>query len=175
MYELAKANGAVGGKLLGAGGGGYFMFFVRPFQRYSLIAALEEKGAKAAPASPSKKAACAPGNRGSKIDAFRSVELVRCRAEAMVRPQSTLPSGGSRADLSRRLRALRIVRSNQLQDNLRVLAQPMSSSGALAAVSYTPQRRGSIPPITVRSRRCIGVSAVGIIQIRHLIHLHYES
>jgi D-glycero-alpha-D-manno-heptose-7-phosphate kinase len=44
IYELAKANGAVGGKLLGAGGGGYFVFFVRPFERYPLIAALEGKG-----------------------------------------------------------------------------------------------------------------------------------
>ena len=44
IYELAKANGAVGGKLLGAGGGGYFIFFVRPFERYPLITALENKG-----------------------------------------------------------------------------------------------------------------------------------
>ena len=44
IYDLAKANGAVGGKLLGAGGGGYFIFFVRPFERYPLIAALEAKG-----------------------------------------------------------------------------------------------------------------------------------
>jgi D-glycero-alpha-D-manno-heptose-7-phosphate kinase len=44
IYELAKANGAIGGKLLGAGGGGYFMFFVRPFERYPLITALREKG-----------------------------------------------------------------------------------------------------------------------------------
>ena len=34
----------MGGKLLGAGGGGYFLFFVRPFHRYPLIAALEQKG-----------------------------------------------------------------------------------------------------------------------------------
>jgi D-glycero-alpha-D-manno-heptose-7-phosphate kinase len=34
----------VGGKLLGAGGGGYFIFFVRPFERYPLITALEQKG-----------------------------------------------------------------------------------------------------------------------------------
>jgi D-glycero-alpha-D-manno-heptose-7-phosphate kinase len=44
IYEHAKSNGAVGGKLLGAGGGGYFLFFVRPFERYPLIAALEQKG-----------------------------------------------------------------------------------------------------------------------------------
>jgi len=44
IYELAKANGAIGGNLLGAGAGGYFMFFVRPFERYRLITALQEKG-----------------------------------------------------------------------------------------------------------------------------------
>jgi D-glycero-alpha-D-manno-heptose-7-phosphate kinase len=44
IYDHAKENGAVGGKLLGAGGGGYFMFFVRPFERYPLITALEDKG-----------------------------------------------------------------------------------------------------------------------------------
>jgi D-glycero-alpha-D-manno-heptose-7-phosphate kinase len=26
-YELAKENGALGGKLIGAGGGGFFMFY----------------------------------------------------------------------------------------------------------------------------------------------------
>jgi D-glycero-alpha-D-manno-heptose-7-phosphate kinase len=44
IYDHAKGNGAVGGKLLGAGGGGYFVFFVRPFERYPLITALESKG-----------------------------------------------------------------------------------------------------------------------------------
>lgn len=44
IYDLAKANGAIAGKLLGAGGGGFFMFFVRPFERYPLITALQEKG-----------------------------------------------------------------------------------------------------------------------------------
>ncbi len=44
IYDLAKANGAVGGKLLGACGVGYSMLFVRPFERDPLIAALEEKG-----------------------------------------------------------------------------------------------------------------------------------
>ncbi|MDA9533754.1 sugar kinase [Bradyrhizobium sp. CCBAU 25338] len=44
IYDFAKQHGAVGGKLLGAGGGGYFLFFVRPFERYQLIAALEQQG-----------------------------------------------------------------------------------------------------------------------------------
>jgi D-glycero-alpha-D-manno-heptose-7-phosphate kinase len=27
-YELARKNGAIGGKLIGAGGGGFFLFYV---------------------------------------------------------------------------------------------------------------------------------------------------
>jgi D-glycero-alpha-D-manno-heptose-7-phosphate kinase len=30
VYELARANGALGGKLLGAGGGGFLLLFVPP-------------------------------------------------------------------------------------------------------------------------------------------------
>ena len=30
IYETAKKNGAIGGKILGAGGGGFMLFFVRP-------------------------------------------------------------------------------------------------------------------------------------------------
>jgi D-glycero-alpha-D-manno-heptose-7-phosphate kinase len=40
MYETAMANGALGGKLLGAGGGGFILFFVRPENRSCLKAAL---------------------------------------------------------------------------------------------------------------------------------------
>ncbi|HKU65869.1 MAG TPA: CBS domain-containing protein [Rhizomicrobium sp.] len=40
VYDHAMNNGAVGGKILGAGGGGYFMFFVRPFERFRLCNAL---------------------------------------------------------------------------------------------------------------------------------------
>jgi len=44
IYDLAMANGAQGGKILGAGGGGYFMFFVPPFERYRLCSALQKAG-----------------------------------------------------------------------------------------------------------------------------------
>ena len=37
IYEGAMANGALGGKLLGAGGGGFFIFYVPPFERHSLV------------------------------------------------------------------------------------------------------------------------------------------
>jgi D-glycero-alpha-D-manno-heptose-7-phosphate kinase len=44
VYNLAIANSAIGGKLLGAGGGGYFLFYVRPFHRYHLSQAMEGAG-----------------------------------------------------------------------------------------------------------------------------------
>lgn len=37
IYNGAIQNGALGGKLLGAGGGGYFLFYVPSFDRYRLI------------------------------------------------------------------------------------------------------------------------------------------
>jgi D-glycero-alpha-D-manno-heptose-7-phosphate kinase len=36
LYEAARGAGAIGGKLLGAGGGGFFLFFVRPEDRARL-------------------------------------------------------------------------------------------------------------------------------------------
>ena len=36
-------NGALGGKLLGAGGGGFFLFYVPPFEKNKLIAFLKSK------------------------------------------------------------------------------------------------------------------------------------
>ena len=44
IYSLAIENGATGGKLLGAGGGGYFMFFIPPFEKFKVINALSAKG-----------------------------------------------------------------------------------------------------------------------------------
>ena len=43
IYDGALKNGAIGGKLLGAGGGGYFIFYVNPFKKHNLIAYLESK------------------------------------------------------------------------------------------------------------------------------------
>jgi len=39
-YALGRANGGIGGKLLGAGGGGYMLFVVRPQDRDRLRAAM---------------------------------------------------------------------------------------------------------------------------------------
>ena len=36
IYNIAIKNGAKGGKLLGAGGGGFFLFYIKPEQRNSL-------------------------------------------------------------------------------------------------------------------------------------------
>lgn len=44
IYESARAHGAVGGKLLGAGGGGFFLFYASPFRKHELIANLEGAG-----------------------------------------------------------------------------------------------------------------------------------
>lgn len=49
IYDNARAHGAVGGKLLGAGGGGFFLFFVSPFRKHELIANLEGAGLNVRP------------------------------------------------------------------------------------------------------------------------------
>ena len=41
-YQLGLDSGAIGGKLLGAGGGGFLLFYVRPEKKESLISALSE-------------------------------------------------------------------------------------------------------------------------------------
>jgi D-glycero-alpha-D-manno-heptose-7-phosphate kinase len=43
-YEAARAAGAIGGKLMGAGGGGFFMFYVRPADKRRLIEAMATRG-----------------------------------------------------------------------------------------------------------------------------------
>ncbi len=43
-YEAALKAGAIGGKLIGAGGGGFFMFYVRPAQRGRALEALQARG-----------------------------------------------------------------------------------------------------------------------------------
>jgi D-glycero-alpha-D-manno-heptose-7-phosphate kinase len=40
IYDTAKKNGAIGGKILGAGGGGFMLFFVRPEKRKKVKEAL---------------------------------------------------------------------------------------------------------------------------------------
>lgn len=44
IYDLAIENGALGGKLLGAGGGGFFIFFVPSDKKNGLINKLESAG-----------------------------------------------------------------------------------------------------------------------------------
>ena len=43
-YEAARAAGAIGGKLMGAGGGGFFMFYVRPADKRRVIEAMTRRG-----------------------------------------------------------------------------------------------------------------------------------
>ena len=49
IYEGARQNGAIGGKLLGAGGGGFFLFYAPPFSKYDLMVYLEEQGLNVRP------------------------------------------------------------------------------------------------------------------------------
>jgi D-glycero-alpha-D-manno-heptose-7-phosphate kinase len=49
IYETARRHGAVGGKLLGAGGGGFFLFYVPPFHKHNLMTTLEASGLKIRP------------------------------------------------------------------------------------------------------------------------------
>lgn len=49
LLELAMTNGALGGKVSGAGGGGFMFFLVHPERRYKLIEALTAAGANATP------------------------------------------------------------------------------------------------------------------------------
>ncbi len=46
-YEAARKAGAVGGKLMGAGGGGFFMFYARPADKRRLIEAMAKRGLRA--------------------------------------------------------------------------------------------------------------------------------
>lgn len=48
IYDAALKAGAVGGKLLGAGGGGFFLFFVQPQHRQRVAARLKEMNCKLA-------------------------------------------------------------------------------------------------------------------------------
>jgi D-glycero-alpha-D-manno-heptose-7-phosphate kinase len=49
IYDGALQHGAIGGKLLGAGGGGFFLFFVPPFKKNQLVEWLESKALKIHP------------------------------------------------------------------------------------------------------------------------------
>jgi D-glycero-alpha-D-manno-heptose-7-phosphate kinase len=49
IYNDAKENGAMGGKLLGAGGGGFFLFFVPPERKLDLLHALSDRDLKTMP------------------------------------------------------------------------------------------------------------------------------
>ena len=49
IYNDAKENGAMGGKLLGAGGGGFFLFFVPPERKLDLLNALSDRDLKTMP------------------------------------------------------------------------------------------------------------------------------
>ena len=43
-YEAARKNGAIGGKLVGAGGGGFFMFYCNSSEKPKLVEAMQKVG-----------------------------------------------------------------------------------------------------------------------------------
>lgn len=49
LYQLARRAGAIGGKMTGAGGGGYFLFLTRFDKRHEVAAALERNGGQVVP------------------------------------------------------------------------------------------------------------------------------
>ena len=49
IYTNAMSNGAIGGKLLGAGGGGFFLFFVPPSKKHDLLSHLTNAGLEVKP------------------------------------------------------------------------------------------------------------------------------
>lgn len=49
IYQDAIDCGVIGGKLLGAGGGGFYLFYVPPFRKHAVIDALEESGLRVRP------------------------------------------------------------------------------------------------------------------------------
>jgi D-glycero-alpha-D-manno-heptose-7-phosphate kinase len=49
LYQVARREGAIGGKMTGAGGGGYFLFLTRFDRRHRVAAALERHGGQVVP------------------------------------------------------------------------------------------------------------------------------
>ena len=49
LYQIARREGAIGGKMTGAGGGGYFLFLTRFDRRHRVAAALERNGGQVVP------------------------------------------------------------------------------------------------------------------------------
>ena len=49
IYDDAINCGVVGGKLLGAGGGGFYVFYVPPFRKHAVIDDLEGAGLEVRP------------------------------------------------------------------------------------------------------------------------------
>lgn len=55
LFDVAIANGALAGKVSGAGGGGFMFFLVHPENRHRLISALNAAGGQAGPAKLTDK------------------------------------------------------------------------------------------------------------------------
>ncbi len=49
LYQIARREGAIGGKMPGAGGGGYFLLLTRFDRKHRVAAALEKHGGQVVP------------------------------------------------------------------------------------------------------------------------------
>ena len=49
LYQVARKEGAIGGKMPGAGGGGYFLLLTRFDRKHRVAAALEKHGGQVVP------------------------------------------------------------------------------------------------------------------------------
>ena len=74
IYAGALVNGALGGKLLGAGGGGFFLFYVPPFSKHGLISYLVAQGLKIRPFRFEQKGLQAWTVRESKSKSFKEMD-----------------------------------------------------------------------------------------------------
>jgi D-glycero-alpha-D-manno-heptose-7-phosphate kinase len=66
IYTDALRHGVIGGKLLGAGGGGFFLFYVPPFRKHEVIDSLEAAGLTVQPFRFEPEGLCAWSVRESR-------------------------------------------------------------------------------------------------------------
>jgi D-glycero-alpha-D-manno-heptose-7-phosphate kinase len=65
LYQIARAEGAIGGKMPGAGGGGYFLLLTRFDRKHRVAAALEKHGGQVVPFQFERRGLMTWSNRGA--------------------------------------------------------------------------------------------------------------
>ena len=72
LYRLARREGAIGGKMPGAGGGGYFLLLTRFDRKHRVAAALEKHGGQVVPFQFERRGLTVWGSRGAERRSPRS-------------------------------------------------------------------------------------------------------